>query len=269
MATVSKVYEFLCKEAPVEMKMEFDNVGLLVGRRDSVVSKIVVSLDITNDVIAETLDASAELIVAHHPLFFSLKSVTDEDATGKKIIALLSGGISAICMHTNLDAARGGVNDALAVAAGIAGDGAETELLAEDGVLTTGEAFSYGRVGYLKNPLGFEEYLRMLSQKLNAGGLRYYDAGRKVCKVAVVGGSGGDMFQHAVRHGCDTFVTADIKYNMFLEAKELGLNLIDGGHFCTENVVTGSLADRLSVAFPDVKVFVSEKHDQVVKFYTD
>jgi len=267
MGTVREVYEFLCKIAPIEMKMDFDNVGLLVGRRDSTVTKILVSLDITNDVIAEASDFGAELIVSHHPLFFSLKSVTDDDLTGKKIIKLLSGGMSAICMHTNLDAARGGVNDMLATAAGIADYYNEAELLAEDGVLATGQAFSYGRVGYLKNPLSFSDYLRVLSKELPADGLRYYDAGRDVYKVAVVGGSGGDMLEHAIRHGCDTFVTADIKYNLFLEAKELGMNLIDGGHYCTENVVTGILSDKLAIEFPDTEILVSKRHGQVVQFY--
>ena len=123
MTTVNDVYEYLVSIAPVEMKMDFDNVGFLVGRGDSEASDILISLDITADVVSEALDTGAKLIVSHHPLFFSLKSVTDADPTGKKIVRMLSGGLSAICMHTNLDAALGGVNDALALAAGISGGG--------------------------------------------------------------------------------------------------------------------------------------------------
>ena len=267
MPTVNEVYEYLCTIAPVEMKMDFDNVGFLVGRANSDASKILVSLDITHDVITEALDIGAGLIVSHHPLFFSLKSVTDEDTTGRKIVRLLSGGVSAICMHTNLDAARGGTNDALAAAAGITGEGFDAELLNEEGRLATGEAFSYGRVGRLKAPVTLDEYLGMLKLALKTEGLRYYSAGRDVYKIAVVGGSGGSDMHHAVRHGCDTFVTADIKYDVFLEAKELGLNLIDGDHFCTENLVTGSLAAKLRMAFPSAEATVSSRHAQTVKFY--
>ena len=111
------------------------------------------------------------------------------------------------------------------------------------------------------------EYLGMLKKSLDANGFRYYDAGRQVHKVAVVGGSGGDEFHHAIRHNCDTFVTSDIKYSIFLEAMELGVNLIDGGHFCTENVVVGALAGKLRSAFQDVQVFVSKRHKQVVEFF--
>ena len=267
MPTTNDIYEFLNSFAPAEMKMDFDNVGFLVGRARDDASSILVSLDITNEVISEALEFGAGLIVSHHPLFFSLKSVTDFDPTGDKIVRLLSGGISAICMHTNLDAARGGVNDALATAAGIADVSGYAELLTDDDRLTSGEAFSYGRVGFLKNPMPLREYLPMIKANLKTNGLRYHDANRDVFKIAVVGGSGGDYLHHAVRHNCDTFITADIKYNVFLDAKELGINLIDGDHFCTENLVTAPLAERLSAAFPKTKVQVSKTHTQPAKFY--
>jgi len=267
MPTVNDIYEFLNSFAPVEMKMDFDNVGFLVGSGKSPASKILVSLDITDDVISEALGTGADLIVSHHPMFFSLKSVTDADPTGAKIVRLLSGGISAICMHTNLDAARGGVNDALAAAAGVSCDGTNAELLSEDNRLPTGEVFSYGRVGYLRRPCPLREYLTFLKSALNTNGLRYVDARRDVFKVAIAGGSGGDMLDHAARHNCDTFVTADIKYNVFLQAKELGINLIDGDHFCTENVVTSTLADKLRAAFPETKVTISVTHTQTVNFF--
>jgi len=267
MPTVNDVNKYLFSIAPIGMKEDFDNVGFLVGYGDTDVSKILVSLDITGDVISEALEIGAGLIVSHHPMFFSLKSVTDADPTGKNIVRMLSGGLSAICMHTNLDAARGGVNDALAVAVGIVGAGDEAELLTESGRLPDGEAFSYGRVGCLKNPCGLPQYLEILKKVLDTDGLRYYDSGRNVSKVAVVGGSGGDLFEHAIRQDCDTFITADIKYHLFLQAKELGINLIDGDHFCTENVVTEALANKLRDAFPDTDVTVSKRHNQTVKFY--
>ena len=249
------------------MKMETDNIGFLVGSGNTVLTGITVSLDITGDVISEALDSGSGLIVSHHPLFKSLTSVTDSDLTGQKIIRMVSGGISAICMHTNLDAARGGVNDALAAAAGITGDDGNAEFLFEEGNLSSGETFSYGRFGCLKNPCTMPEYLETLKHALKTNGLRYIDAGCDVHKIAVVGGSGGSEFQKALKKGCDTFITADIKYSLFLEAKELGVNLIDGGHFCTENLVTDVLVDKLHKEFPEIKVAASERHKQTVMFY--
>ena len=67
----------------------------------------------------------------------------------------------------------------------------------------------------------------------------------------------------AAKKGCDTFVTADVKYNTFLDARALGLNLIDGGHFSTENVVCPILAQWLTEGFPNLEVQISKVHKEV------
>ena len=263
MTTVSDVFMTLAKLAPPEMKMDFDNVGLLVGREETEVARALIALDITDAVIEEAVKAGAQLIVSHHPMFFSLKSVTDGDRTGRKIVRLLSSGISAICMHTNLDAARGGVNDALAEKVGIL----NPELLTSDGVLPSGEAFSYGRFGELKVECGLGEYLAFLKDSLKSNGLRYCGGEKPVKRVAVLGGSGGDYMHEAIARGCDTFITSDIKYDVFLEAKELGINLIDADHFCTENVVVERLKKWLGGEFPEITADISKQHVQTAQFF--
>ena len=261
MAIVKNVFDYLCEIAPINVKSEKDNIGLLVGRGDTDVSKIILALDITSDVISEANNKGANLIVSHHPLFFSLNSITDSDVTGKRILQLIENGISAICMHTNLDAAPDGVNCVLAKAVGIV----DPKPLNES-TQNSDSGFSFGRVGFLKAPCNMAEYLQKLKTALKTDRLRYYDAGRYVHKVAVAGGSGTAEFERMLENGCDTFVTGDIKYNFFLEAKELGINLIDGGHFCTENIIIPPLADKLRTKFPQVDVFVSESHKETVKF---
>ena len=267
MIKVNDVYKLMKAIAPLEMALESDNVGFLVGCEDTEVSKILICLDITGDVITEALEAGAQVIVAHHPMFFTLESVTDTDLIGKKVVRLLSGGISAICMHTNLDAARGGVNDALAIAVGIADKSREAAPLSEERRLDSGEIVSLGRVGYLEKACCMSEYLDRLKKALKVNGIRYHDAGRDVHKIAISSGSGGGEWDNAKKSGCDTFVTADIKYHMFLEAKELSINIIDGGHYCTENLVSDVLAEKLSMAFPSVEVIISNKQNQTVDFF--
>ena len=71
----------------------------------------------------------------------------------------------------------------------------------------------------------------------------------------------------AVAAGCDTFVTADLKYNQFRDAYDLGLNLIDAGHFHTESPVCGYLAEQLQAAFPGIAVKISEKQTDCMKFF--
>ena len=241
--------------APRSLKLDFDNVGHLVGRAERDVHKILVALDITDAVIEEAISLGAELIVSHHPLFFSLKSVTDSTPEGQKILKLAEHGVAAICMHTNLDAAAGGVNDALAQTLGLTNIG-QFDPISE-----------IGRVGELAEPLSMPRFLSLVKERLASNGLRYHDAGREVRRVAVCGGSGGGELELAVDAGCDTYVTADIKYDQFLRAAELGLNLIDADHFCTENVVVPVLRDYLSKTFARTEVSVSQVHAQTARFY--
>ena len=255
MTTVHDILCMLASRAPVENKLDFDNVGLLVGRSDRPVKKVLAALDITDDVIREAVELRADLIVSHHPLFFELKSVTDKTWTGERVLSLAENGIAVICMHTNLDAARGGVNDALLAAVGCT----YTEEL--DPVTRI------GRIGVRQAPTELTAFLAEVKGSLRSAGLRYHDAGRPVYKVAVCGGSGGGELALAYAAGCDTYVTADIKYDPFLEAKHLGINLIDADHFCTENVVVPVLKDWIGMSFPKVEVRISDQHGQTAQFY--
>lgn len=255
MPTVGELYAVLAEKAPPALKLDFDNVGLLVGRSDRAVKKAVAALDITDDVIAEAVCEKAELIVSHHPLFFELRSVTDATWTGERALTLAENKIAAICMHTNLDAARGGVNDALLAALGV------------DYTGELDERSRIGRVGELPETVSLADFLPTVKSALRSNGLRYHDAGRPVHRVAVCGGSGGGEIALAQAAGCDTYVTADIKYDPFLEAKHLGINLIDADHFCTENVVIPVLRDWICEAFPDVEVIISRTHGQTAQFY--
>ena len=120
MATVKEIYGELDRWAPFAIQMEFDNAGFLVGRGERTVRKILVSLDVTEAVAEEAAEWGAELIVAHHPVIFHpVKRLTDETPTGRTLLALAERGVAAICAHTNLDAAQGGVNVCLAQALGL------------------------------------------------------------------------------------------------------------------------------------------------------
>jgi len=260
------VNDVLCyfeKLAPIQMKLDFDNVGLLVGDGSAEVRRVLVALDVTDDVIDEAIDLEAELIVAHHPIILEpLKRVTDGDRVGRKILKLARHEIAAICMHTNLDAAAGGINDVLAERLGLSG----TVVLWKTGEMN-GVSYGLGRVGTLPHALSMADFMPEIKRALDTSGLRYHDAGRPVHKVAVMGGSGGDALPMAVAAGCDTYVLGEAKYHAFVEARELGINLIEADHYCTENVISTPLQQVLRAALPGLDVMVSERHDQVVRFF--
>lgn len=254
MTTINQVFEYLKELVPLELQMSFDNAGFLVGHGDTAVSRIITALDITEDVINEAISEKAELIVSHHPVIFHpAKSVTDGDDTGVKILMLAENRIAAICMHTNLDIAEGGVNDILIDKLGAEKCGT----LDESGC---------GRIGMMRMEMSFDAFLVYTKHVLNANGLRYYSAGKPVRKLAVMGGAGADAIRTASELGCDTYVTADIKYHEFQLAQSLGINIIDADHFCTEDPVIADITEKLSATFPEILVKKSAVHRQLVQF---
>lgn len=261
MAQVKDIYRFIDRIAPFATQEGFDNAGFLVGRGDRAVSRVLVALDVTEEVVEEARALGAQLIVAHHPVIFDpVRSVTDETPAGRVLLALTEGKLAAICAHTNLDAAHGGVNGCLARALELS----EIGQLHQAGVDEKGRPYGIGRTGTVHAPgLTAAQYAAFVKEKLGSACVRFVDGGRPVARVAVGGGACGSMLTDALVAGCDTFVTADLKYNQFLDAKALGLNLLDAGHFPTENVVCAPLARRLAREFPQVEVTVSRVHREV------
>ena len=258
MTTVADILNFIEGIAPPYMKMDWDNCGLLCGRKDKEVRKILVALDPFRNVIQEAIDLGADLIVTHHPLIFRnpLMAVNEDTETGRCVLKLMEHGITAINAHTNLDLAPGGINDVLAQTLG----------LQNIEIINPIENYGLLRCGTVaEQPLS--AFLTAVKENLHCEGLRYVDAGNPVRKVAVGGGSCADEMEEALDAGCDTFVTADVKYNQFRTALELGLNLIDAGHFHTENPTMPILAEKLGAQFPGVAVEFSKNHSDCMKFF--
>ena len=249
MTTVRDLEQALFAWAPAELAASWDNVGHLVGEPDVEVRTVLVALDITEDVVKEAIERRADVIVAHHPVmncaWHPVQRVRSDDAQGRMLIAMIRNGISAICMHTNLDAAQGGVNDALAEKLGLT----ELEMLNEEKI---------GRIGTLKSQIPLVDFTRFVVESLRCNGLRYIDNGKPVHRVAVGGGACSGYIAQAISNGCDTFVTSDLKYNDFLDTKEI--NLVDAGHFPTENVVCPVVTAYLHKMFPELNVVQSTAH---------
>ena len=264
MATVADILMYIESLAPAYMAENWDNVGLLCGRSGREVRKILVALDPFRNVIEEAIAIGADLIVTHHPLIFgeALKAVNENTETGRCLLTLAEHGIAAINANTNLDLAPGGVNDVLAATLGLQ----NIEVVNPEGTDAEGRPYGLLRSGLVEEqPL--ESFLATVKAKLGCEGLRYVNSGIPVRKVCVGGGSCGSAYAEAKAHGCDTLVTADVKYNQFRSAFEAGINLIDAGHFHTENPTMPVLAEKLRRAFPGVEVVLSEKHGECMKFF--
>ena len=256
MTTVREIESFLYGWAPRELAESWDNVGLLVGDPEAAVERVLVALDITPQVAEEALERGCQLIVAHHPVmncaWHPVQTVRADDRQGRTLTALLRGGVAAICMHTNLDAADGGVNDVLAERLGL-----------RDLVPLTEEKI--GRIGTLKCEIPLVEFTQFVIKSLGCNGLRYTSCGKPVHRVAVGGGACGDYIPQAIAAGCDTFVTSDLRYHDFLDTT--ALNLIDAGHFPTEDVICTPVVEYLQRAFPSATVIKTTAHRSEVIQY--
>lgn len=263
MTTVKDIVDFMETIAPQSKKESWDHVGLQCGRKSKQVHTVLVALDPFEDVAEEAVEIGADLILTHHPLIFDpLYSITDGTAIGRTIGTLIRHDISAFHAHTNLDIAPEGVNHCLAKKLGLENiaviDPAETD--------ENGAQWGLMRRGTVEEQT-LEEFLPRVKQTLHAPGLRYASAGKTVRHIAVGGGACGEEWPAALRAGCDTFVTSDVRYNDFWDARDAGLNIIDAGHFYTENPVCDYLKDAVKAAFPELNVVISQRHWDCMKYY--
>ncbi len=264
MTKVKDILQVLFEVAPAYMKYDWDHVGLLCGREEMEVTRVMVALDPTPDVLVEAKERGAELVLTHHPLFFgTLDAVNDQTLTGRSLLYLIENHMAAINLHTNLDCAPGGVNDILAQRLGLS----DVRIIEPAGKDAQGREYGLLRCGTV-DEMPLDAFVSRVCEKLGCSGVRFADGGKCVHRVAVGGGSCGSEFNKVLAHGCDTFVTADLKYNHFAEAEFHGINVIDAGHFATENPVCEYLEKIVSDAFPEIEVFRSKKHADTTQFLT-
>lgn len=247
MPAVNEIAAAINDIAPFNTQEEWDNSGILVDC-GGVVDSVLVALDVTDDVLNEAQAAGCQLIIAHHPVIFKpVRHVSHGDT----IYRCIKMGISAICAHTNLDGAKGGVNDILAAIFGIA------EPAAFAGV---------GRVGRLKEPTTAAALAEKCATKLSAH-VRYVDGGKTVNTLAVLGGSGGSLLQEALDAGADCVITGEADHHDAHDARHEGVSLVVAGHFNTEFPVVPVLADYLKKQFPVMRVVITRRDKDPFTYY--
>lgn len=253
MITVKEIYDFLNEIAPFDSSMSYDNTGLLAGNFEKEIKKVLLSLDITNEVCCEAASIGANLIISHHPVIFkAVKSVDFKNPVAN----LIKNEINAICAHTNLDVAEEGVNFELARALKLSGLKA----------LTFENSYPMGLVGDLEKPMNCREFAQFVKGNLLCDGLRYTEARKEIKKVAVCSGSGGSLIEDVFAAGADAFVTGEIKHSDILKANSFGIQIVDAGHFKSENVIIKPLKEKLALKFPEIEFFISETFTDGIKF---
>ncbi|MBR3805538.1 MAG: Nif3-like dinuclear metal center hexameric protein [Clostridia bacterium] len=244
--TLKELYDYLEEKMPPSLREEWDNDGMMCcPDTKAEVKRVLVSLDVTEEIVDYAIDRGFDLIISHHPLIFKpVSSVTDSGNVSRKIIKLIESGVSVFSFHSRADKVVGGVNDILC------------DLLGIFNAETFGEG-ELGRVGEIDEEIALEDFVYRVKQTLGSDMVRYSDGLNPVRRVALVGGDGKDFVKSAIDAGADTYLSGRISYNMMVEAAEMGINLVEAGHYFTEQPVTDFFQELLIDFDPEMYVEIA------------
>ena len=263
--SINQLVETLDKLYPFRTAMEWDNIGVSVGETNIKVKNILVSLDLTNEVIDEAIEQNVNLIITHHPLIFKpLKNITNETALGNRIIKLIKNEICSCAIHTNLDVSDNGTNDILF----------ETlELCNKQPLFKSCENEpTLGRVGSLKKEISFLQFVSHVKEKLDLPHLTFVGNDDLVTRIALCTGSSSNpkCFLSAKEAGCDVYISGDLTYHNAQYAEDIGLKLIDATHFGTEVIalksVVNALKNELALKHGTIGVIESRSNMNILKY---
>ena len=245
----------LCKEImkiiertyPKQAALDWDNVGLLVGRTDKEVNKVLVALDLTDEVLDEAIEKKVDMVVTHHPLIFApLKKITNEHFIGNRVVMLLQHDISYYAMHTNYD-----VLGMAQLSGDILGLDSTEALEVTDEELLEG----IGRIGELSEEITLKECCEMVKERFHLDSVKVFgDMERKVKRVAISPGSGKSMVKVALAKQVEVLVTGDIDHHEGIDAVAQGLSIIDAGHYGLEHIFIEDMTTYLNDNLVGVQV---------------
>lgn len=226
-----ELYRELDKMIPKSLSCEWDNDGIMCADDMlSDVQKVLISLDVTSNTVEYAKSNGFDTIISHHPLVFHpQKSLSSFDGTQRKLINLIKSGIRVASFHTRLDAVSGGVNDTLVALLGYKN-------------LEVDSLEPIGRIVTLDKKLSLSTFAENIKAKLGSPFV-LFSGDKDVSRVYVVGGDGKDMIQRAISCNADTLLTGRASYNTSEDACDIGLNIVEAGHFYTENPVCNTLSD--------------------------
>ena len=246
---LSSILAALRSLAPEDSALEGDPVGLLIGRDAEDAAKIGVCLDATPDAVRRAAAAGVDLVIAHHPLIYHPLKRIDDGPVSESVKMLTRSDMALYAMHTNWDAAPGGINDTLAECLELC----DVQPLGTDGLSRL------PRLGRLASPRPLPDFARFVEAALGCAGtsaLRFHGgkSPRMISRVAVCGGAGAEMAQAVLSAGAEAYVTSDVRHHEFWEAEAQGLALLDAGHCMTETPGMRALVRTLPALLPGVEV---------------
>ncbi len=259
--TIKEVIGALERFAPLPLQESYDNAGLQVGLTETEVSGALLCLDVTEAVVDEAMEKGCNLIVSHHPLIFhKLSRVSGESYIGRSVMKAVKNDISIVSMHTNMDAAPGGVNHKIAEKMGLR----DVRFIGQENT-AEGVTGGQGVMGRLEKGLAAEEFIAMLKDRFGVVCVQTNELlRRKINTVAVCGGAGAFLLGQAAGRGADAFVTGEMRYNDYYDHdQEIQIAVI--GHYQSEKFTTEVFRDILSPL--GVRCFITDVCTNPVHYY--
>jgi dinuclear metal center YbgI/SA1388 family protein len=249
------VIKYFESKYPKELAYEWDNVGIQVGTLNIPAKKILITLDVTKDVVKETIEKKVNMIFSHHPLLFNpLDKIIFDTPRGWIIKNLIKHNITVYSAHTNYDTADGGMNDEFA------------KILGLKNVALMDEVDNIGRYGDIEE-IHIKNFIEFIKEKLNVSSVKLIGNDDKMIKkVGISGGSGSKHMYQAKMRNCDVYLTGDVTYHTALDAESMGITLIDIGHHA-EKIFVRAVAKDLRKMFKDIEIIESEVDTNPYKNY--
>lgn len=247
-----KCYEIIEKLeslSPITYAEEWDNVGLLAGRRDKEVETVYIALDATDSVIGDAVRLGSDLLLTHHPLIFKkISRVNTDDFIGRRVYELIRNDISYYAMHTNFDVM--GMADAAADELCLK-DRQVLNVTYEDEISKEG----CGRVGRLKACMSVSDLAGFVKEKFHVPNVRVFGSLGDIVEVAaVMPGSGGDYIRDALDAGADVMITGDIDHHEGIDAVAQGIAVIDAGHYGIEKLFISYMEEFMRRELPGLRI---------------
>lgn len=262
MSKVKDIVSEIEKNAPEFLKESYDNVGMMVGDEEAESSKVLMALDCTKDVIDEAARLGCDMIITHHPLFFvKPKNILKGSLTGDKVLKLIKEDINLYSCHTNLDSAQNGINETIVNMLGF-----KTDAIMEPSKRKGYENCGIGRIVKLQNPISLNDLINNIKTSLDINNMRVARGKDSISTIAIINGSGQDYFGMAKSMGADCIITGDTTYHYVSDYREMGISIIDAGHFGTEYKVFLKTLEFLKDKFKDVEFIASEESRDPYEF---
>jgi dinuclear metal center YbgI/SA1388 family protein len=246
--------------APLKLQESYDNAGLIVGREDDEIHRVLLVVDVTEEVIEEAIENQCDMIVAHHPIIFHpLKRFNSSTYVERCVEQAIRHGIVIYAAHTNLDSAQDGMSWRVAQMLGLE----RVSVLDE----TNMEGAGFGVVGELPEAVSESDFLTNVKSTFSVEALRHSELlGRNVKRVAICTGAGASLMGEAKASKCDIYLTADLKYNDFY-TPDSHFVVVDMGHFESEFCAIAILFDILSKIFINFALHKSAQSKNPVHYF--